>query len=218
MLRTLLAATLALTGLTPLPAAADFYDPPADCTVVATMRMDECVVAHVSQCPDGNIEDQFLDGKFLGRLHYSHPSLFIRFEGISGYIIGHAYGEGAPKLGRSLKSGEKYSYTRRVFRTRGDDEPGDDGTEVMEVGNEIDLSLDGKTYRVLDIRFIVTNPDNGYEYRERALMLREPALSLGSLGFVKGEEEFSSLPQSLSLDGDIGFRSMLPSPSCGEGT
>lgn len=215
MIRTFLAMTLALATL---PAIADTYDPPADCKVIATMRLDECVVAHVSQCPDGNIEDQFLDGNFLGRLYYSHPSLFIRFEGVTGFIIGHAYGEGAPKLGDTLTTGDTYTYTRRVFRSRGDDEAGDDGTEVMEIGNVIELKLADKTYRVLDIRFRVTNPDTGYDYRERALMLMEPAMSLGSLGLVKGEEEFSSLPQSLSLDGDIGFRSMRPSADCGQGT
>ena len=85
----------------------------------------------------------------------------------------------------------------------------------MNVGSEIDLELDGKRYRVVDIRFEVTNPENGYEYRERALMLIEPAMTLGSLGFVKGEEEFSTLPESLSLKGEFGFGSMTPAASCG---
>ena len=211
----LLAALVTLTAESVQSAS---YDPPEGCAVIATMRMSQCIVEHVSRCPEGNISDQFRSGKFLGRSIYSHPSMFVRYEAANGFIIGHAYGDGVPRLGQTLKTGERFSYTRRVFRSQGDDEPGDEGTEVMEIGNEIDIDLGGKRYRVLDIRFEVSNPETGYEYRERALMLLEPALTLGSLGYVKGEEEFSTLPESISLEGDFGFRAMTPAASCGEGT
>ena len=218
MLRPVLTA-IAMTVNIPLaiPAVADTYTPPDGCEMIATMRMAQCVVEHISRCPKGNVSEQFRDGAYIGRSVYSHPSLFIRYEAVNGYIVGHAYGEGAPKLGEPLTTGDTFTYTRRVFRSQGDAEAGDEGTEVMEIGNEIDIDLGGKRYRVLDIRFEVTNPDTGYEYRERALMLREPAMTLGSLGFVKGEDEFSTLPESISLAGEAGFRSMAPAASCGEG-
>lgn len=212
---TLLAAAVALATQTGQAAS---YDPPEGCDVIATMRRAQCVVEHVSRCAEGNIADQFRDGKYLGRSVYTHPSMFVRYEAANGFIVGHAYGDGAPRLGDSLKTGDRHTYTRRVFRSQGDDQPGDEGTEVMEIGDEIDIDLDGKRYRVLDIRFDVSNSDTGYHYRERALMMIEPALTLGSLGYVKGEEEFSTLPESISLQGDFGFRSMTPAASCGEGT
>lgn len=208
----LIALSLSLTAGN---AEADGYTAPEGCELIATMRMSECVVEQVSRCPGGNVSEQFREGQYLGRSVYGHPSLFIRYEAANGYIIGHAYGEGTPALGKTLMKGETYTYDRRVFRNQGDREDGDKGTEVMNVGSEIDLELDGKRYRVVDIRFEVTNPENGYEYRERALMLIEPAMTLGSLGFVKGEEEFSTLPESLSLKGEFGFGSMTPAASCG---
>ena len=215
MIRTILAT--AMTAIA-LPAMADNYDPPEGCEVIATMRMAQCIVEQVSRCPNGNVSEQYRDGEYLGRSLYAHPSLFIRFEAATGYIVGHAYGKGAPLLGDPIKTGDKFTYTRKVFRNQGDDQPGDDGTEVMDVGNEIDLDLDGRRYRVIDIRFVVTNPETGYDYRERALMLLDPAVTLGSLGYVKGEEEFSTLPESISLSGEAGFRSMTPAASCGQGT
>lgn len=212
---TLLATAVALTAQAGQAAS---YDPPEGCEVIATMRMAQCVVEHVSRCEEGNVSEQFRDGAFLGRSIYTHPSMFVRYEAANGFIVGHAYGEGVPQLGDRLATGDTYTYSRRVFRSQGDDEPGDEGTEVMEIGNEIDIDLGGKRYRVLDIRFEVTNPETGFEYRERALMLIEPALTLGSLGYVRGEEEFSTLPESISLKGDFGFRTMTPAASCGEGT
>ena len=140
-------------------------------------------------------------------------------KGWDGRVVGHDYGATAPEPGTQLETGATYTYSRDVYRDGGPGEPGDTGTEVMTVGPELGLTLDGRTYRVLDIRFTVRNPDTGYDYRERALMLLDPPLSLGALGTsVDADgtvtEGFSTVPESMSLRGDPGFGSMEPVPSC----
>ena len=221
MIRPIVAAAILVTSITGAAADSDMYDPPKDCTAIATLRLAQCVVAHVSRCPEGNIEDRFIDGNFLGRSFYTHPSLFVRYESADGFIVGHAYGEGVPANDETLAAGKTYTYERRGFRSRGDDEAGDVGIETLNVGNPLDLELGNKRYRVLDIRFAVTNADNGYEYRERALMLVEPPVTLGVVAEVTGgdaQDNYSSLPESIALDGDLGFRTMMPAPSCGPDT
>lgn len=214
-----IAATLALLA-TAAPGAS-LYEPPADCQAIATLRLANCVVTQVSRCAEGNVEDRFVAGAFQGRSFYTHPSLFVRYEGVDGFIVGHAYGEGTPAPDAVLSPGDRFSYERRVYRSRGDAQAGDEGEEVMEVGNRLEIELDGKRYEVLDIRFEVTNEETGYEYRERALMLESPALTLGILGAVndpEGGENYSTIPESISLEGDPGFRSQQPPASCGPAT
>ena len=201
-------------------ALADRYKVPDGCTPIATLRLAQCVVAHFSRCEGGTIEEQFIDGRFVARMTYTHPALFVRFQGADGRVIGHAYGEGAPEPGDVLEPGDRFAYERRVYRTVGEPDIGDEGTEVLEVGQPMEIELDGRRLRVLDLRFEVTNPETGYQYRERSLMLMDPPLTLGTIGAVVGGEEdesFSTLPESVSLDGEPGFLSMQPGESCGEG-
>ena len=139
----------ALTALSITLAAgsahSDGYTAPEGCELIATMRMSECVVEHVSRCTGGNVSEQFRDGQYLGRAVYGHPSLFIRYEAANGYIIGHAYGEGTPELGKTLQKGETYTYERQVFRNQGDREEGDcrplcsPGKDVGRLGSESGL-------------------------------------------------------------------------------
>ena len=202
------------------PAAGEtLYEAPAGCEVAATLRLPSCVVRHVSICAGGNIADSYRDAVFVGRAHYAHPSLFVRWQGADGRAVGHDYGAGAPEPGAAIAPGERYVYSRDVWRGEGPAEAGDRGTEVMAVGGPVTLTLDGWSYRVLDIRFEVTNPKTGYDYRERALMLVEPRITLGAIGASYGPdgeilEGVNDMPESISMPGQAGFRSMNPVPSC----
>ncbi len=199
--------------------SASLDDAPAECKPIATLRLPDCLVRQVSACPNGNIVDAYHDGSYTGRSFYSHPSLFLRYEGADGYVSGHKYGDGAPSLSEELQTGGSYTYSRDVYRSEGEPEPGDTGTEAMRIGEALSIELGGRTYRVLDIRFEVSNPETGYLYRERALMMTDPALTIGVIGThynPDGTEEgsYSSIPESMSLPGEPGFRSFDPAPSC----
>lgn len=212
-----LALALALAAL---PARAErLYAPPEGCRALATLRLPGCLVRHVAACPSGNIVDSYQDSVLVGRSHYSHPALFVRHDSVNGTAVGHDYGPGAPEPGAEIAPGETYTYSREVWREPGAPEPGDAGTEEMSVGGPSTLTVETRRYRVLDLRFRVENPETGYLYRERALMLIDPPLTLGAMGTVYGAdgevvESFSAIPDGVSLEGEPGFRSMNPSPSC----
>ncbi|MFK7944374.1 MAG: hypothetical protein AB8B85_15870 [Paracoccaceae bacterium] len=194
------------------------YTPPAGCEALATLRLASCVVRQISACANGNISDQFSEGRLIGRAEYSHPSLFMRFIGTNGSVSGHKYGPGAPKLGDVLKRGQRFEYSREVYRNMGEPTPGDQGTEVMQVGRLGTIEIGQRSHKVRDIRFEVTN-EAGYRYVERALILVDPELTLGvtsrelaSDGGTKSN--YSSLPEAISLPGDPDFLGFDPAPSC----
>ena len=88
----------------------------------------------------------------------------------------------------------------------------------MVVSARATARIGGRSYPVIDIRFTVTN-GAGYLYRERALMMREPAFTLGVIGSVRETadgpvEAFSTIPEAISMQGDRDFRSFDPAPSC----
>ena len=213
-------ALAALTAFVALPAAGEtLYQAPQGCKPVATLRLPSCLVKQVATCSSGNIVDHFKDSSFLGRAYYDHPSLFIRFDGVDGRTTRHIYGESAPRQGVNLSPGDNYTYTRDVERTEGQAEPGDTGTEVMKVGDKLTLTLDTKRFEVLDIHFTVTNPETGYDYRERALMLTDPMISIGAIGATYNADGsvvsgYDGMPESISLEGQPGFRSQNPASSC----
>jgi hypothetical protein len=201
-------------------AAADtLYEAPEECTEIATLRLPECLVRHVSACPNGNIVDAYMDGVYTGRSYYGHPSLFLRFEGADGYVSGHEYGSGTPTLGETLTPGASFLYSRDVYRSEGAGEPGDTGTEEMRIGKRLSIELSGRSYSVLEIRFEVANQETGYLYKELALMSEEPALTIGVVGTHYNKDgsvegTYSSIPESMSLPGEPGFRSFDPAASC----
>ena len=206
-----------LISVAPLRAAST-YEAPQGCKPIATLRMENCLVRQVARCEAGNIVDSFHEGTYVGRSYYTHPSLFLRFEGVDGRISGHEYGAGTPRPDARLSPGDIYTYSRDVYRSAGEPEHGDVGTEEMEIREPVTLTIGGKRYRLLDIRFEVTN-DEGYHYRERAFLLQDPGLTIGVVSATYGEdgeiaEQYSSIPESLSLFGDPGFRSFDPAASC----
>lgn len=197
--------------------AQSVYEPPEGCQLVATLRDANCIVRHVSACPSGNIADHFQEGMYGGRAFYGHPSLFLRFEGATGYVAGHSYGDGAPELGRNLEPGDVFTYTRSVYRNIGDGEPGDEGTETLTVGQPLTATIGGRDYTVVDLLFDVTA--EGFRYRERALMLKDPPLTIGVTSSTYGadgsvETSFSSIPESISVAGDPDLGGFEPAPSC----
>ena len=198
--------------------AATLYAPPEGCEAIATLRMGNCVTRQVARCEPGNIVDSYHEGTYIGRSFYSHPSLFLRFEGSDGRVSGHEYGAGTPEPGEVLRPGDNYSYSRDAYRNLGEPELGDVGVEVMEVLEPVILTIGTERYRLLDIRFEVTN-DEGYHYRERAFLLQDPGLTVGVVSATYGEDgeitgTHSTIPESMSLNGDPGFRSFDPAPSC----
>lgn len=219
-MRSLLALTLAVSALVESAASAEaLYEAPEECRPIATLRLPECLVRHVSACPNGNIVDGYMDGVYTGRSFYGHPSLFLRFEGADGFVSGHQYGSGAPDLAEELTPGSTYTYSREAYRSEGAETPGDTGTEEMRIGKQLSIELGGRSYSVLEIRFEVSNPETGYLYRELALMSQNPALTIGVIGThyrADGSVEgtHSSIPESMSLPGDPGFRSFDPAASC----
>ena len=194
------------------------YAPPEGCEALATLRLPSCIVRHVSACPNGNIVDGFREGRHAGRAYYAHPAIFLRYEGTDGYVAGHDYGAGTPGLTEALGPGQVFRYTRRVYRSGGVTEPGDEGTEVMEVGRLGRFEMGGRQYTVRDIRFEVTN-DDGFRYVERALMLASPSLTLGVTATTYAadgsvESTANTLPEAISLPGDADFLGFDPAPSC----
>ena len=194
------------------------YTPPEGCEALATLRLPNCIVRHVSSCPSGNIADGFVEGRYAGRAYYANPALFLRYEGTDGYVAGHTYGAGTPSRSEALGPGQIFTYTRSVYRNAGEPKPGDEGTEVMEVGRLGSFEMGGRPYTVRDIRFEVTN-DQGFRYVERALMLASPVLTLGVTATtykVDGsvESTANTLPEAISLPGDPDFLGFDPAPSC----
>lgn len=199
-------------------AASELYRAPTGCEPIATLRLPDCQVRQVASCPSGNIVDSYVEGVYTGRSFYGHPSLFLRFESVFGAVTGHRYGPGAPAPGAVLAPGDRFSYTRDVYRTGDEAKPGDTGVEEMDVNAPAAITIGGRRLGVLDIRFRVTN-EAGYLYRERALMVRDPAFTLGVIGSVRETadgptESFSTIPEAVSLPGDPDFRGFDPAPSC----
>ena len=210
---------LVLSVVMGMPAtAASLYTPPESCAPLATLRLSNCIVRHVSSCDGANIVDTFYEGSLVGRAFYGHPSLFERYVGTNGYRSGHDYGSGAPALGDVLEQGQRYEYTRKVLRSVGEARPGDEGVEVMRVGRLGSIEIGRRSFKARDITFEVTN-DEGYRYVERALMLLDPKLTLGVSSVEygadgKAETSFSSLPEAISLAEDPDFLGFEPAPSC----
>ena len=148
---TVLALMAVLAG--PAALAAPLYDPPEGCTAIATLRLPSCLVRQVASCPNGNIVDAFHEGVYTGRSFYGHPSLFLRYEGVDGYVSGHEYGPEAPGPGFVLQPDTRHVYSRDVYRGQGEARPGDTGQEIMAVGQRLGIELAGRRYQVLDIRF-----------------------------------------------------------------
>ncbi|MEM6622904.1 MAG: hypothetical protein AAF674_11795 [Pseudomonadota bacterium] len=217
-LSALFASVILAVAFHPAPAPAQSrYVAPEGCRLIATLRAPSCMVRQVSSCPAGNVTDDFFEGRFIGRAYYSHPSMFLRYERADGMVAGHNYGPGTPERDAKLFPGETYTYERTVYRSEGETEPGDAGTEVLKVGKRAIITIGDRNYPVVDLLFEVTA--DGYLYKERAMLLQDPEVTLGVTSTrydADGEvaETFSTIPEAISLKGDPDLGFFEPAPSC----
>lgn len=201
-------------------AAAETYSPPNGCVLQATVRSKTCETRHISACASQLVADIFKEDAFYGRKQFEHPTLFTLFTHKSGLVIGHDYGEGAPRWGETVKPGDSFAYSRSVIRNFDASEAGDEGMETMRVAPGEELTVAGRRFSVLPLEFEVIGADGDYRLVERAYVLENPRIPLGGSsqtfdgdGAIVGSNEGE--PVSISLPGDPGFGVSTPPAHCG---
>ena len=155
-------------------AAAETYSPPNGCVLQATVRSKTCETRHISACGAQLVADIFKEDAFYGRKQFEHPTLFTLFTHKSGLVIGHDYGEGAPRWGEKVKPGDSFAYSRSVIRNFDASEAGDEGMETMRVAPGEELTVAGRRFSVLPLEFEVIGADGNYRLVERAYVLENP--------------------------------------------
>ena len=210
-----------LIGLSAPLFAEERYVAPDGCEAVVTVRHESCIVRHVSLCGERAMAEIFFEGSLVYRTDYDHPALAIRFSTpAGGILIEHHYGDGVPLAGERLQDGAVFAYSRSVRRSSGQSEAGDEGVETLHVGARRQIEIGGRPLAVREISFEVRNLETGYHYRERALLMAESEVTLGTIGVsFDGNGDVASAtnmwPVSVSLPGDPGFGSFAPASSCG---
>lgn len=209
---------LGAAGFVAAASSASAYEPPEGCALIATLRYANCTVAQVSNCPGGaQIKHDFEDGAPVRSTRYDHPALFVAAAYPGGVWFVHDYGEGVPD--GPLSPGEAFRYRREVRTNFREPDPGDQGWETLEVGAPAPFVVAGRDVTVLPLSFEVVSDDGTYRYRERALLLDDPRLTIGSDGREIGEDgdvmsSFTRFPEEISLQGEPGFGALDPVAAC----